>query len=161
MEITIREVQFGDGLVKGKLNDSLGMPHSGLSSDLDALAAYLASIEIPDSPYAGDSDTVKTGKQLFGRFGCDTCHTPPLYTDLELHDVGTGDLVRNRNVHGNGTKFDTPSLRGVWLTGPFFHDGSAATLQQVFQIGTVHNIFSNMDPGEVVALIDFMKALPD
>jgi len=161
VEITIKEIQFGNGLVAGKAHDSLGPPHAGLSEELDALATYLASIEIPLSPYGGDRETIGRGRSLFATLGCHTCHTPPLYTDLQLHDVGTGDPTNEKNSHGRGTNFDTPSLRGIWLTAPYFHDGSAATLHQVLRAGTTHNVSDNIDDSELKALIDFMRALPD
>jgi YVTN family beta-propeller protein len=161
VEITIKEIQFGNGLVAGKAHDSLGPPHAGLSEELDALATYLASIEIPPSPYGGDRETIDSGRSLFTTLGCHTCHTPPLYTDLQLHDVGTGDPTNVKNSHGRGTNFDTPSLRGIWLTAPYFHDGSAATLHQVLRAGTTHNVSDNIDDSELKALINFMRTLPD
>ena len=161
VEITIEEIQFGNGLVAGKAHDSLGPAHSGLSAELDALAAYLASIQSPPSPYKADKEAIGRGRSLFGTLGCQTCHTPPLYTDLKLHDVGTGDLTKEKNSHERGTMFDTPSLRGIWLTAPYFHDGTAATLQQVFRTGTIHNVFDSIDDSELKALIDFIRALPD
>ena len=160
VEITIRNIQFGVGLVPGKAHDSLAAPHTGLSPELDALAAYLASIEIPPSPFKSDNEIRGIGRLLFGSLGCDTCHVPPLYTDLQLHDVGTGDAAKEKNSQGRGTNFDTPSLRGVWLTAPYFHDGSAPTLQGVLQTGTVHNVFEQMDAEQITALIAFMRALP-
>ena len=47
VELTIRSIQFGTGLIPGDVHDSLGTAHAGSSSDLDALAAYLDSIEVP------------------------------------------------------------------------------------------------------------------
>lgn len=161
VEITIEEIQFGNGLIAGKAHDSLGPPHSGISEELDALATYIASIEIPLSPYGGDREVIGRGRSVFEALNCHTCHTPPLYTDLQLHDVGTGDPTTEKNSHGRGTNFDTPSLRGIWLTAPYFHDGSAATLQQVLRAGTTHNVSDNIDESELKDLIDFMRALSD
>ena len=161
VEITIREIQFGQGLITGNNHDSLGQPHAGISSELEALSAYLSSIEFHPTPYAGDTATIQRGNSLFATLGCDTCHTPPLYTDLKLHDVGTGDPTIRRRSHDLGTKFDTPSLRGVWLTNPYFHDGSAATLQQVLQTGTIHNVFNKINREELEALTTFLRTLPN
>lgn len=161
IEVTIREIQFGQGLVIGDVHDPLGQPHRGLSSELEALAAYIASIEFQPSPYTGDPEMIRRGDSLFVTLGCDTCHTPPLYTDLNLHDVGTGNPAKEKHSQNTGVPFDTPSLRGVWLTAPYLHDGSAATLQQVLQTGTIHNVFNKIDRGELEALITFMRALSD
>ena len=79
---------------------------------------------------------------------------------MKLHDVGTGVASKEKNSHGRGTKFDTPSLRGIWMTAPYFHDGSAQTLENVFELGTVHNISFKMNEQEITALITYLKSLP-
>jgi YVTN family beta-propeller protein len=161
VEVTIRDIQFGTGLITGSPNDTLGKPHAGLSHELDALAAYLGTIEVLDSPFRGNRAEINIGRSLFENLGCQSCHTPPLYTDHKLHDVGSGDPSLERNSHGRGTSFDTPSLIGLWLTAPYFHDGSAATLEQVLQTETVHNVLDNIQAEELTALIAFMRGLPD
>ena len=161
VEVTIRDIQFGTGLISGSPHDTLGKPHAGVSHELDALAAYLGTIEVLDSPFRGNRAEINIGKSVFENLRCQSCHIPPLYTDHELHDVGTGDPDLERNSHGRGTKFDTPSLNSVWLTAPYFHDGSADTLERVLQRGTVHNVLDNIHAEELTALIAFMKGLPD
>jgi YVTN family beta-propeller protein len=160
VEITIREIQAGDGLVTGEANDSLGPPHAGLSSQLDALASYLASLKVPVSPESVDQATLNLGKKTFKSLGCGDCHVPPIYTDRELHEVGTGDRSLEKNSHGRGTSFDTPSLLGIWMSAPYFHDGSAPTLEEVLQAGTVHSVFEQLSSAELAALIGYLKALP-
>jgi len=46
------------------------------------------------------------------------------------------------------------------MTPPYFHDGSARTLQDVFQIGTVHNISADITAEEMEALVAYLRALP-
>ena len=46
------------------------------------------------------------------------------------------------------------------MTAPYFHDGSAQTLEDVFRSGTVHNVFEQLSVEELSSLIDYMKALP-
>jgi len=110
VELTIRAIQFGTGLVSGEAHDSLGPPHAGLSPDLDALAAYMDSLEVPLSPYGDNRAAVKSGENQFNTLGCQSCHAPPFFTDRQLHDVGTGDPKKEKNSHGRGMNFDTPSL---------------------------------------------------
>ena len=160
VELTIRDIQFGTGLVAGDAYDSLGAPHAGLSADLDALAAYMDSLEVPPSPYTANTPQVENGRETFDSLGCQVCHAPPLFTDLQLHDVGTGDPATERNSHGRGTNFDTPSLRGLWQTAPYFHDGSAETLHNVFSTGKTHNISDDISAEQLEALIAYLKALP-
>ena len=160
VELTIRAIQFGTGLIPGNAHDSLGMAHAGSSSHLDALAAYLDSIKVPPSPYGSERESINAGEEKFNALGCQVCHTPPLFSDLQLHDVGTGVPAREKNPNGRGTNFDTPSLRGVWFTAPYFHDGSAATLRDVFATGTTHNISADISEQKLQALIAYLRALP-
>lgn len=161
LEITIRKIQFGQGLIAGEAHDTLGEPHAGLSVELDALAEYLASLQVLPSPYAEDKSAISRGEAMFDNLGCASCHGPPLYTDRQLHDVGTGDPLKEKNSHGRGTSFDTPTLSGLWLTAPYFHDGSAGTIEEVFQAGSLpHNIGERLNADELKDLVTFLLALP-
>ena len=160
VELTIRKIQAGAGLIPGVANDSLGLPHTGLSTELDALAAYMETIEVPRSPHNSDQLAIGRGQIIFGELACNTCHIPPLYTDHQLHDVDTGDLTKEKNSHGRGTNFDTPSLRGLWLSAPYFHDGSAPTLEDVFHTGKTHNIAGKLNTDQLSDLLAFLRVLP-
>jgi len=161
VELTVRNIQAGSGLVEGEAYDTLGAPHAGLSEQLDAMAAFMASLKVPRSPYTISQDEFERGEKVFTQIGCDTCHTPPFYTDMQLHDVGTGDPELEHNSHGRGTQFDTPSLLGIWATAPYFHDGSAQTLADVFHIGNEHNIADRISENELKDLLAFLQALPN
>ena len=111
-----------------------------------ALAAFVRTIRIGDdqawSRYeAGDLDAVEpdaiAGFALFtGKAQCSICHTPPLYTDGQFHDLGIGFASAGvdpgrANATGDRAdtgKFRTPTLRGATLSPPYFHDGSVRTL---------------------------------
>ena len=124
----------------------LGPPKAGLSAPLDALAAYVASLgpdSVPRSPYrnADGSLTAQavTGQAVFAARGCTTCHVAPRFTDSTngagtLHDVGTLRATSGGRLGGPLTGIDTPTLLGAWATAPYFHDGSAATLADVFRV---------------------------
>ena len=161
VELTIRNIQAGAGLVEGEAFDTLGPPHAGLSEGLDAMAAFMASLKVPRSPYAIPPDEFQRGERVFTQMGCATCHTPPVYTDMQLHDVGTGDPKLERNSHGRGTQFDTPSLLGIWATAPYFHDGSAQTLTDVLRIGNEHNVAGRISEKELQDLLSFLLSLPN
>ena len=147
-------------MISGAVNDSLGPTHAGVSANLDSLVTYMESIEMRSSPYKNDEESIIKGKLLFTKHECNSCHMQPFYIDMRLHDVGTGVSSKEKNSHGRGTKFDTPSLRGIWMTAPYFHDGSAETLEDVFQLGTTHNISFKMSEQEIADLITFLKSLP-
>ena len=46
------------------------------------------------------------------------------------------------------------------MTAPYFHDGTAATLEDVFTVGDEHSILDRVTPQELSDLIDFLFALP-
>ncbi len=162
VELTIRRIQGGAGLISGAVHDSLDEPNAARSPELDALAAYLASLRAPASPYQPALETLERGERAFQRWGCAACHRPPLYSDLKLHPTDVGNLALERNSHGRGTppRFDTPSLLGAWATVPYFHDGSAATLRDTFFQTGFHGMGFAMDRQEVEDMVAFMQSLP-
>ncbi len=161
-EVTIRMIQGGRGLVDGEAFDPLGPPHAGLSERLDALAAYLTTLE---PWYAIRTDegaaAAERGALIFERLGCAVCHPGPLYTDVSLHDVGTGDAASGPGGQERRMSwFDTPSLRGVRLTAPYFHDGRAPTLWAALagEAGE-HAVAETALEAEMAALIAFLRSL--
>jgi cytochrome c peroxidase len=129
----------------------LGAPKSGLDDDLDALAIYVASLgdaHVPRSPFrAPDGQmtaSAQSGQSVFAALGCDTCHAGARLTDSTLgsetlHNVGTLRTNSGNRLGAELDGIDTPTLKGVFETAPYFHNGSAATLEEVFRVagGTV------------------------
>jgi len=100
----------------------------GHFSELDALVAYISTMRGPtregEPVSAARAALVARGAALFHAKdqGCASCH-PGGGTDLSTHDVGSG-VAHDR--HG---EFDTPSLRFIGGTAPYFHDGRFDTLE--------------------------------
>lgn len=98
----------------------------------DALAidAYLKSLKQTPSPWLVGgklSASAARGEKIFETIGCAQCHPAPLYTDLRQYNVGTGTGV------DADQSFDVPSLREVWRTAPYLHDGRAATIRDLLK----------------------------
>ena len=121
---------------------------------IEALAAYVRSLR-SSGPYdrflAGDvaalSDEAQRGAQLFGEVGCSACHSGPLLTNGSYHNLGLYGFRGVRDVPPGQEglyrvtgqardlgRWRVPSLRNVALTAPYFHDGSAATLEAVLDV---------------------------
>jgi YVTN family beta-propeller protein len=160
VELTIRNIQAGSGLVEGDELDSLGPSLTGVSVDLDALAAYMDSLKVPPPPHETDPDMFNAGAQVFQALGCSECHIPGTFVDGMIHDVGTGDPELEKNSHGRGTAFDTPSLRGLWSTAPYLHDGAAPTLADVLRSGETHAVAGDLSDAEIDDLVAYLLALP-
>jgi CxxC motif-containing protein (DUF1111 family) len=93
-------------------------------------------------------DVARTGEGLFNNIGCASCHLAslqtgananpllhrqavPLYSDLLLHDVGTGDGIRQGAAAPEEIK--TAALWGLRFRRPLLHDGSAATADEAIR----------------------------
>jgi CxxC motif-containing protein (DUF1111 family) len=124
-------------------------------------------------------DTVRAGEALFAAVGCAFCHVPslqtgpstnalfhrkvvPLFSDLLLHDVGTGDGIRQEAAAPQ--EFRTPALWGLRLRRPLLHDGTAATIEDAIgahgnEAASVRARFMAVSPDQRAALLAFLKSL--
>ena len=146
-ENDIRSFFGGDGFMddelffSGTVSLPLGEPKAGLSPELDALAAYVTSLdEFGRSPYRTESGELseegELGKAIFEQLDCARCHSGPNFTDGQTHDVGTILPSSGQASGGPLLGLDTPTLRGLWQGAPYLHDGSAVTL---FDVLTTRN----------------------
>jgi CxxC motif-containing protein (DUF1111 family) len=120
-------------------------PRTGLSA-LDNFEAFMKFLAPP--PRAGMSVEVREGERVFGDIGCATCHVPalrtgpsptplfdrqivPLFSDLLLHDVGTGDGIGQEAARPNEIR--TPALWGLRFRRVLLHDGSAVTPDEAIE----------------------------
>lgn len=131
----------------------------------------------------------RQGEQLFaGKAGCITCHAGATFTDSvqavdasgklatdnmsKLHDVGTSTAIDigspkgdPRGAYKNGRPanlYDTPTLRGVWATAPYLHDGSARTIRDVLVARNTQNKHGNvkgLTDKEIDALAEYVLSI--
>jgi len=152
------------------VSDSLGNPKAGLDADLDALAAYVASLEtIPRSPFRNPDGTLSAeaelGRAIFTTLGCDSCHKGDDFTDSmdgELHDVGTLTELSGGRLGGELTGIDTPTLLGIWQTAPYLHDGSAPTLKDVLTTRNAegkHGDTASLAEAELGQLVAYLEQI--
>ena len=111
-----------------------------VTTKLPALQAYQLSLKAP-APPAGSFDAAAAarGKLVFDGVGqCATCHTGPTFTDANDRLHAPADSMAEPETPSyaarSATKqYRTSPLKGVWQHAPYFHDGSAATLEDVVQ----------------------------
>jgi cytochrome c peroxidase len=151
-----------------------------------ALATFERSIVSHEAPFdrwiRGDQNAIsaaaKRGFALFnGAANCAVCHSGWAFTDASFHDIGVaknGDIGRGR-LFPSSVKlqyaFKTPTLRGVAQRGPYMHDGSLATLEDVIdhynrggidrpsRDDQIHQL--NLPQSEKVDLVAFLQTLDD
>ena len=95
---------------------------------------------------AGDNTAINRsawrGWNIFQAIKCNNCHDGVLFTDQQYHNVGIGmdqkepDVGRFKvsNRPEDIGAFKTPTLRDIAKSAPYFHDGSAATLEEAVDI---------------------------
>jgi YVTN family beta-propeller protein len=140
----IRSLAGGTGLMTntqfntGTRSQPLGDRKSGISADLDALAAYVASLNtFAISPYRNSDGSLTTqgqaGRNVFIAKNCAACHGGASFTISQdagtLSNIGTIKPASGNRLGGALTGIDPPTLRDVWRTSPWLHDGSALTIQ--------------------------------
>jgi len=124
-------------------------------------------------------DHVRAGEALFREVGCTSCHTPVLVTgrnanplfnekpvnlfsDLLLHDVGTGDGIPQAAAQADEIR--TPPLWGLRFRKPLMHDGATATLQEAVarhagEAARVTERYHGLDDEKRAALVAFLNSL--
>jgi YVTN family beta-propeller protein len=149
---------------------------------LDALSAFVnRAIPFPQNPSRAPGGML-TAQQMHGEDlflqNCRSCHSGEYLTDsgqgnptldlngtILLHDIGTcntgafPDKPAPDEVVGkmhSACDFDTPTLRGIFATAPYFHDGSAATLKDAVDRLPAAAMLSGDDRA---ALVEYLKTL--
>jgi cytochrome c peroxidase len=74
---------------------------------------------------------------FFGKAQCATCHTPPYYTDNQMHNLRTERFFKPRTINGRTAAADGPiktfPLRGIKDSPPYLHDGRLLTLDDTVE----------------------------
>lgn len=145
-----------------------------------AIAAYERTIVSTNAPYdrfvAGDKSALSEAGQrgmklFFNKANCSACHSGPLFTDHSFHNVGVPGNDEGRSVIskslGDKGAFKTPTLREVAKSGPYMHDGSLKTLEDVVahyvKGGSPHPQLDEelyplkLTPAEQADLVTFLK----
>ncbi|MGC2778500.1 MAG: cytochrome c peroxidase [Bradyrhizobium sp.] len=130
---------------------------------LDALVTFQHSLLTPDSRFdlwlRGDKSALSTdehqGYLLFKSYGCISCH--------QGVNVG-GNLFQRQGVFkplvSTGPQVvRVPSLRNVATTAPYFHDGSAATLEEAVGRMAKAQLDRTLTDKQIAVIVAFLKTL--
>lgn len=116
-----------------------------------ALAAFMRTLNSGGSAWdkheageegAVDADAIAGWKVFRDKGHCTLCHVPPLFTDMQFHNIGVGMEAKEPDVGrfkiSNDVKdtgaFKTPTLRSITKSAPYFHNGSVATLEDAVKL---------------------------
>jgi cytochrome c peroxidase len=148
----------------------------------DAIATFEHSQVPVDSPFdlylKGNKTAInpqaKKGYELFKNLGCAACHQGQnvggnmfqKFGIIEDYFAKRGNIIDKDYGRYNVTKaeedryfFKVPSLRNVALTAPYFHDGSAATLEQAVDVMAQYQLGRTLSNEERNQLVAFLKTL--
>jgi cytochrome c peroxidase len=148
---------------------------------IDAIAEYVRALVTWDSPFdwylRGDPHAIsadaEAGFELFTRFGCVSCHQGRnvggnlfqrfgvMGDYFGIHGTTPADYGRY-NVTGREEdryKFKVPSLRNVAGTAPYFHDGSAATLEDAVRVMVEYQLGRLVTSEQIAQLVAFLETL--
>lgn len=149
-----------------------------------AIAEFEKTLITPDSPFdeylkgnaTAISDQAKRGYETFKRIGCSGCHSGIALGGGAYEAMGLeGDYFKDRGgkvtdadegryavTHNNDDRFRfvVPTLRNIDQTAPYFHDGSAKTLDEAVRkmarYQTPDHDITDQDVSDIVA---FLKTL--
>ena len=151
---------------------------------VDAIATYERTLLTPNSRFdrflRGNKSALDALEQLgYRRFldhGCASCHQGVLVGGNLFQRFGVmGDYFKDRpatqgtpadlgrfNVTGRAEDrhvFKVPSLRNVAVTTPYFHDGSAASLQEAVIVMGRYQLGRDLSGADVLAIVAFLRSL--
>jgi CxxC motif-containing protein (DUF1111 family) len=148
---------------------------------------YLKTLKAPVQRNQSNPDVI-AGKQVFLSISCGKCHTPQLqtgntsiaaisnktffpYTDLLLHDMGTGLDDGYTEGTASTAEWRTPALWGLGLSknsqgGRYFllHDGRAKSIEEAIllhggEATQSRNSFQQLNATDKAALLKFLESL--
>ena len=125
------------------------------------------------------NSSVLGGETIFASVGCQRCHTAllttapsknpvfdrkpvRLYSDLLLHDVGTGDGIEQDAAASDEIR--TPALWGLRFRRPLLHDGSSPTIDDAItkhggEATSIVTRYRDLSPADQALLLAFLKSL--
>ena len=139
-----------DALVAYIIQDLTHPPNLHHPENTQFTAAQLRGKEIYERTHTNEGEPIPVGNQ------CITCHPAPNYSNFISADVGT---LKDTD---DPTLFDSPNLNNVYESAPYLHDGSAATLEEIWTVyndDDEHGVANDMTKDQLNDLVEYLKAL--
>jgi len=134
-----------------------------------AIAAFERTLITPNAPFdkfvqgKGDiSKAAKRGMQKVADIGCTSCHSGALFTNNEFVAFNYGKDAGLKSVSGKADDdhvFRVQSWRNVAMTAPYFHDGSAVTLEEAVQTMAKVQLGTELSKKDVSDIVAFLETL--
>jgi cytochrome c553 len=158
--VAITQMHGHGTFVDSRIGADIHQAPDQVTPKLPALKEYQVSLPAPPPPAGSfDAAAAARGATVFsGAAKCATCHVPPLFTDDKLYDpsaVGADPGYAQRSAT---RQYRTTPLRALWQHAPYFHDGSAATLDDV--VGHYESVQQlQLTAQQRADLVEYLKSL--
>ncbi len=180
------EMNLTPGEVEGRLNASesyrklfkeiYGTDRISFEQVVDAIAEFEKALITPNSKFdkylRGETELSKEeeeGYKLFKRLGCITCHNGVNVGGNSFQLFGAvipvewkptnPDRYRITKREFDKNRYKVPTLRNIACTQPYFHDGSARTLEEAVEKMAYHNLGLKLKEEEIRKIVLFLKTL--
>jgi len=134
-----------------------------------AIAAFERTLNTPNAPFdlfvkgKGDiSKAAKRGMKKVADIGCTSCHSGALFTNNQFVEFRYGSDEGLKSVTGKNEDdhvFRVQSWRNVAMTAPYFHDGSAASLQEAVKVMAKVQLGVSLAKQDVRDIVAFLETL--
>ena len=148
----------------------------------DAIASFERSLVTPNSRFdrylRGDHNALTADEQhgyaVFKEYGCSSCHQGTniggnlfeKFGVMRNYFADRGEITKpdfgRFNVTGDEADkyvFKVPSLRNVALTAPYFHDGTADSLEKAVRVMSVYQLGRSLPDKDIQDIVKFLKTL--
>ncbi|RDH80990.1 MAG: cytochrome B6 [endosymbiont of Escarpia spicata] len=153
-----------------------GKPRVNIDDMADAIAEFEKALYTPNAKFdrylRGELELDKAaldGYRLFKKIGCAACHNGINVGGNSYQYLGAvipvkwrkdqGDLHQRTGDPFDKNRYKVPSLRNIALTGPYLHDGSAASLDKVLKKMAFHNLGFELSEDQLTQLMAFLNTL--
>lgn len=166
--------EYVEAFAKAFPDEPKKITYDNLAEAIAAFERTLVTKDRFDEFQAGNhralSSEEQQGLETFINSGCTACHNGPLLGGNSFRKLGqvhpyenTADLGRYAVTKQEADKyfFKVPSLRNIALTGPYFHDGKVATLEDAVKKMAYLQLGKELSAEEASSIVSFLKALSD
>jgi cytochrome c peroxidase len=164
--------EYVDAFKKAFPNDKDPVTYDNMGKAIGAFERKLITPARWDKFLKGDQAALttdeKAGFNTFVASGCQACHAGALLGGSMFQKIGavkpwpeTSDPGRSKVTGNDADKlmFKVPSLRNVEKTGPYFHNGQTATLQEAISMMADHQLGKTLSDADIQSIATWMKSL--
>ncbi len=170
----LKEAGYAKGFEKAFPDAEQPLTYDNFAEAVAAFERTLVTCDRFDDFLGGDEEALNkrelNGLRLFVKIGCTDCHSGALMGGDRYEKMGEAEAYANTEDVGRFevTKkeedkfvFKVPSLRNIAITGPYFHDGKAETLEDAISQMAKLQLGEELNERQVKSIAAFLGALTD